>query len=53
MSIAITLKDGAVKEGISWESSPMSIALGISKGLAEKTVIAKASIQAALMDCQL
>lgn len=40
-AIEITLPDGAVKEGTSWESSPMSIALGISKGLADKTVIAK------------
>ncbi|GAA5833992.1 hypothetical protein JCM5353_008605 [Sporobolomyces roseus] len=40
-SITITLPDGTTKEGTSWESSPMSIALGISKSLAEKTVIAK------------
>ncbi|GAA5976498.1 hypothetical protein JCM5350_001711 [Sporobolomyces pararoseus] len=39
--ITITLPDGTTKEGTSWESSPMSIALGISKSLAEKTVIAK------------
>ncbi|KAI8093471.1 uncharacterized protein BX664DRAFT_108230 [Halteromyces radiatus] len=39
--INITLPDGTVKEGISWETSPMSIALGISKSLAERTVIAK------------
>ena len=41
--ITITLPDGTTKEGTSWESSPMSIALGISKSLAEKTVIAKVS----------
>ncbi|GAA6026334.1 hypothetical protein JCM11491_005151 [Sporobolomyces phaffii] len=40
-SITITLPDGTTKEATSWESSPMSIALGISKSLAEKTVIAK------------
>ncbi|BGP14692.1 hypothetical protein JCM10213_006228 [Rhodosporidiobolus nylandii] len=39
--IKVTLPDGAVKEGTSYETSPMEIALGISKGLAEKTVIAK------------
>lgn len=39
--IQITLPDGSVKEGTSWETSPMTIALGISKGLAEKAVIAK------------
>ncbi|GAA6058628.1 hypothetical protein JCM10212_004039 [Sporobolomyces blumeae] len=39
--ITITLPDGTTKDATSWESSPMSIALGISKSLAEKTVIAK------------
>ncbi|KAM0755040.1 tars protein [Meredithblackwellia eburnea MCA 4105] len=39
--ITITLPDGAVKEGTSWETTPMEIALGISKSLAEKTVITK------------
>ena len=40
-AIQITLPDGNVKEGTSWETSPMSIALSISKGLAEKMVVAK------------
>ena len=40
-AITITLKDGSVKEGTSWETSPMQVAIGISKSLAEKTVIAK------------
>ncbi|KAK4058265.1 threonyl-tRNA synthetase [Microbotryomycetes sp. JL221] len=40
-SIQITLPDGAVKEGTSWETTPLSIATGISKGLADKVVIAK------------
>jgi hypothetical protein len=40
-AIQITLPDGAVKDGTSWETSPLSIATGISKGLADKTVIAK------------
>ncbi|KAF8424078.1 hypothetical protein EV426DRAFT_600484 [Tirmania nivea] len=39
--ITITLPDGATKIGKSWETSPMSIAMGISKGLAENVVIAK------------
>ncbi|GAA98628.1 uncharacterized protein L969DRAFT_88382 [Mixia osmundae IAM 14324] len=39
--IEITLPSGDVKKGTSYETSPMSIALDISKGLAEKTVIAK------------
>ncbi|KAF8461049.1 cytoplasmic threonine-tRNA ligase Trs1 [Kalaharituber pfeilii] len=39
--ITITLPDGATKIGKSWETSPMSIALSISKSLAENVVIAK------------
>jgi len=39
--IEITLPDGSVKEGTAWETSPLNIALGISKGLAEKAIIAK------------
>ncbi|GAA5824918.1 hypothetical protein JCM3770_002293 [Rhodotorula araucariae] len=39
--ITITLPDGSTREGTSYETSPMSIALAISKGLADKTVIAK------------
>ena len=42
--IRITLPDGGVKEATSWETTPFQIALGISKGLAEKTVIAKVSL---------
>ncbi|KAI9258475.1 hypothetical protein BY458DRAFT_517986 [Sporodiniella umbellata] len=40
-AIEITLPDGTVKEGISWETSPLSLAMAISKSLAERTVIAK------------
>ncbi|KAM0788271.1 threonyl-tRNA synthetase [Microbotryomycetes sp. NB124-2] len=40
-SISITLPDGAVKEGTSWETTPLAVAAGISKGLADKVVIAK------------
>ena len=39
--ITITLPDGSTRDGTSYETSPMSIALAISKGLADKTVIAK------------
>src|SRR4051812_31140744 len=31
--ISITLPDGAVKEGVSWETTPLAIAEAISKGL--------------------
>ncbi|ORX45489.1 threonyl-tRNA synthetase [Hesseltinella vesiculosa] len=40
-NIKITMPDGSIKEGISWETTPMAIALGISKSLAERTVVAK------------
>jgi len=39
--ITITLPDGVEKQGTSWETSPMDIAKEISKGLAERIVIAK------------
>ena len=39
--IKVTLPDGKVVEGKSWESSPYDIAKGISQGLADNTVIAK------------
>lgn len=39
--IGITLPDGKVVEGQSWRTTPYEIALGISKGLADNTVIAK------------
>lgn len=39
--ITITLPDGTGKKGTSWETSPMDIAKEISKGLAERIVIAK------------
>ncbi|KAI9362662.1 hypothetical protein BD770DRAFT_359456 [Pilaira anomala] len=39
--IKVTLPDGSVKEGTSWETTPLSIALGIAKSLAERTVISK------------
>ncbi|CAZ85666.1 unnamed protein product [Tuber melanosporum] len=39
--ITISLPDGKVVAGKSWETTPSSIARGISKSLFEKTVIAK------------
>jgi threonyl-tRNA synthetase len=39
--IRITLPDGKVIDGTSWETTPMSIAEGISKGLAAIVVVAK------------
>ena len=41
--IAVTLPDGSQRKGISWETSPMDIAKEISKGLADRVVIAKVS----------
>eukprot|EP01098_Paradermamoeba_levis_P002089 TRINITY_DN1247_c0_g1_i1.p1 TRINITY_DN1247_c0_g1~~TRINITY_DN1247_c0_g1_i1.p1 ORF type:complete len:718 (+),score=257.49 TRINITY_DN1247_c0_g1_i1:75-2156(+) len=39
--IKVTLPNGSVKEGVSWQSTPFDIAKSISKGLAEAAVIAK------------
>lgn len=39
--IKVTLPDGTVKEGMAFKTSPLDIALGISKGLADSCVIAK------------
>lgn len=40
-AIQITLPDGAVKEGIAWQTTPLDIALAISQGLADQVVVAK------------
>jgi threonyl-tRNA synthetase len=39
--IKITLPDGKVIDGTSWETTPLSVAEGISKGLAASVVVAK------------
>ena len=39
--ITITLPDGAVKTGTSWETTPLMIAESISKGLAQHVVSAR------------
>lgn len=39
--ISVTLPDGKVVEGLSWETTPYEIARGISQGLADNTVVAK------------
>lgn len=41
LSISIKMPDGSLRDGIAYETSPLSIALSISKSLAEKVVIAK------------
>ena len=39
--IKITLPDGKTVEAASWKTTPYEVACGISKGLADNTVIAK------------
>lgn len=39
--ILITLPDGKVVEGMSWQTTPYEIASGISQGLADNTIVAK------------
>ena len=39
--ISITLPDGKVVAGVSWETTPLMVAEGISKGLAATVVVAK------------
>jgi hypothetical protein len=39
--ISITLPDGVVKTGLAFKTTPMDIAMSISKGLAEAVIIAK------------
>lgn len=39
--ITITLPDGKMINGISWETTPYEVAKGISQGLADNTVVAK------------
>ena len=39
--INITMPDGSIKEGVSFETTPFDIAKGISKQFAEKIIVAK------------
>ena len=39
--ITITLADGSIKQGTSWETTPAEIAKGISNSLLKRTVVAK------------
>ena len=39
--ITITLGDGSIKQGTSWETTPAEIAKGISNSLLKRTVVAK------------
>lgn len=41
VAIKITLPDGKIIDGNSWDTTPYSVAAGISQGLADATVIAK------------
>lgn len=43
----MTLPDGNVKDGVSWETTPLDIATAISKGLAGKAVVAKVRVRSA------
>jgi threonyl-tRNA synthetase len=40
-TIAVTMPDGSQREGIKGVTTPMDIALGISKGLAKKSLVAR------------
>jgi threonyl-tRNA synthetase len=51
-AIKIELPDGAVKEGKAFETRPIDIALGISKGLAESIVAAKVIYKEAVESLQ-
>jgi threonyl-tRNA synthetase len=39
--ISVTMPDGSVREGVKGVTTPMDVALGISKGLAKKSVVAR------------
>ncbi|RLN86280.1 hypothetical protein BBJ28_00021424, partial [Nothophytophthora sp. Chile5] len=39
--IKVTLPDGAVKEGVAWQTTPLDVALQISQGLADQVVVAR------------
>ncbi len=39
--ISVTLPDGKQVAGESWRTTPYDVALGISKGLADNTVVAR------------
>lgn len=41
VDIEITLRDGKVLKGTAWETTPFSIAEGISKSLANKVIVAR------------
>lgn len=48
--IRVTLPDGAVKEGVAWQTTPLDVALGISQGLADQVVVARVTYQGAPED---
>ncbi|GLE01024.1 hypothetical protein PINS_up009837 [Pythium insidiosum] len=49
-AIRIELPDGAVKEGIAWKTTPLDVALQISQGLADATVVARVTYRGAVED---
>ncbi|TDH73530.1 hypothetical protein CCR75_007654 [Bremia lactucae] len=50
ISIKITLPDGAVKEGLAWQTTPLDVALGISQGLADQVVVARVTYRGKPLD---
>jgi len=42
--ISVTLRDGKVIPGVAWETTPYSVAKGISKQMADKMVVAKVCV---------
>lgn len=40
-TITVTLPDGKALPGTAWETTPYSVAVGISQGLADATIVAK------------
>jgi len=48
--IQVTLPDGSIRKGLSWETSPMDVAKDVSKSLSERIVIAK--VNGALWDLE-
>jgi threonyl-tRNA synthetase len=39
--ISVTLPDGAVQQGVAWQTTPLDVALSISQGLADQVVVAR------------
>eukprot|EP00611_Tribonema_gayanum_P010835 TRINITY_DN20953_c0_g1_i1.p1 TRINITY_DN20953_c0_g1~~TRINITY_DN20953_c0_g1_i1.p1 ORF type:complete len:780 (+),score=275.37 TRINITY_DN20953_c0_g1_i1:107-2446(+) len=48
--ITITLPDGSVREGISWQTTPMDIATAISKQLAKQIIVSEVTYSSKIED---